>query len=160
VWAITRPNTAAVAASTPAPTPEPPADTTPAAQPPTPAPPPVEAPKAYSISVRPKEASVEVDGKAAKLKNGELWLEGAIGKVFLVRVFQGVSEMEGEVVISSVGPRPNVIELEIGKKVKFTAPAPGPAPEKPGTQPPKPSTGSGAPVPFDDDEGDFKKKGK
>jgi serine/threonine-protein kinase len=159
VWALTRPATGAAGAATqPQPQPEPVESSAPA---PVPAPPPAPPEKRrVSVSVRPKDASVEVEGKAVKLRDGELDLEGEVGASFRVRVFQGISEQEGEVVISLSGPRPNIIELEIGKKVKFSptpAPSPGTAPA-PGQQP-KPSTGSGT-VPFDDDESDFKPKGK
>ncbi len=142
VWAITRGSGQAVAPPAPTDQPEPtPTSDTPAGPTTTPAPAP-EPNKALRVrvAVRPKEATVEVDGKPAKMnKEGMLELEGVPGTVFQVRAVQGVSETEGEVIITQEGPRPPLIELETGKKTKFTSKPSGPAPapsEKPTVLPP------------------------
>ena len=148
VWALTRgnqpppvtppatqptsDNTAGTETSTPEPTAEP-------------APEPKKALR-VKVGVRPVDMSVEVDGKAVTVKDGLLELEGVPGTVFKVRAFKGISESEGEVIITQEGPRPPLIEVEIGKKTKFkprvdpgsAAPKPDPGTPTPGPTPPTP----------------------
>ncbi len=108
-----------------------------------------------TVAVRPKDVSVEVDGKSVKVKDGFLELVGEPGTLFKVRAYRGKSESEGEVIITTEGPRPPLIEVEIGKKTKFK-PKAGVAVPKPVTSAPTPGPHKAAPLPkIDANENEF-----
>jgi serine/threonine-protein kinase len=128
VWAITRGNDPPIPGALTS-TPETSPAGTPTELPVTPPPEPEKSLR-VRVAVRPKEASVEVDGKVRAVKDGNLELEGVPGTVFKVRAFQGTSETEGEIIITQEGPRPPLIEVEIGKKTTFR-----PQPTQPSAEP-------------------------
>lgn len=64
------------------------------------------------LSVVPADASVEVEGKPAVVKDGFVEMEGTLGSVFRVRVFKGAQQSQLEVVLTERGPIPSKIELK------------------------------------------------
>jgi serine/threonine-protein kinase len=76
--------------------------------------------KRVKVVLIPDDASAEVEGKPATIKDGLLELVGPPGKVFKVRVFKGISEVDAEVVVTEAGALPPKLELTIGKKIKLT----------------------------------------
>jgi serine/threonine-protein kinase len=113
-YALTRPQeTAPVAPATT--TTAPPPETA------TPQPPPdlVVEDKRVKVVLIPDDASAEVEGKPVTIKDGLLELVGPPGKVFKVRVFKGISEVDAEVVVTEAGALPPKLELTIGKKIKL-----------------------------------------
>jgi tRNA A-37 threonylcarbamoyl transferase component Bud32 len=77
--------------------------------------------RSVQVVVLPSDASVEVEGKPAEVRDGILSLSGTQGSLFRVRVYQAGAETIAEVVISEWGARPAKIELVPGRVVRLTA---------------------------------------
>ena len=124
-----------------------------------PEPPAPKKPLRVKVAVRPDTATIEVDGKPVKIKDGLLELEGSPGKVFVVKAIQGTGSTEGEVIITEEGPRPPLIEVVSGEQKVFKGQGPPKPKSSAETQPktgPDPGTGGGPlPKPPPDDEGEF-----
>jgi serine/threonine protein kinase len=82
-----------------------------AASPPDPA----SALRTVEITVTPPEATVTVDGEAAKIQAGIVSLVGTLGSVHRVRVALGAKQTEVDVVVAQSGAVPAKIELTKGK---------------------------------------------
>ncbi|XXX77107.1 serine/threonine-protein kinase [Sorangium sp. So ce134] len=68
------------------------------------------------LAIVPADASVEVDGVPARLKNGAVELTGAPGSRRKVRVFKGGSEIESEVSITEAGSLPPKLQLPLPRR--------------------------------------------
>ncbi|WP_437485027.1 serine/threonine-protein kinase [Sorangium sp. So ce1014] len=68
------------------------------------------------LAIVPADASVEVDGVPAPLKDGTVELAGALGSLHKVRVFKGRSEIERDVSITEAGSLPPKLELPSPRK--------------------------------------------
>ncbi|XXY94829.1 serine/threonine-protein kinase [Sorangium sp. So ce296] len=68
------------------------------------------------LAIVPADASVEVDGVPAPLKDGTVELTGALGSSHKVRVFKGSSEIEREVAITEAGSLPPKLQLPLPRK--------------------------------------------
>ncbi|WP_437813382.1 protein kinase domain-containing protein [Sorangium sp. So ce1078] len=64
-----------------------------------------------ALAIVPADASVEVDGAPAPVKDGTVELTGTPGSHRKVRVFKGSSEIEGEVLITEAGSLPPKLQL-------------------------------------------------
>jgi eukaryotic-like serine/threonine-protein kinase len=67
------------------------------------------------LIVLPADASVEIDGKPAKVEGGEVTIEGALGSRHQVRLIKGKNERRGEVVMTDTGASPAMMELDTAK---------------------------------------------
>lgn len=118
-WVLTRTPDAPVAAATaqaaPQPVPDPPPSSDEVDEAPD------KASSAKSVRVRvvilPANASIEVEGARALARDGILEIEGALGSVYRVRVFQGQSETTADVVVTEAGALPPKIEVKPGQKI-------------------------------------------
>jgi eukaryotic-like serine/threonine-protein kinase len=95
------------------------------------------APRTVRVAIGPPDASIEVDGVAAKLADGSVEVSGSLGSVHHVRVTRGSFDTERDVVVTQDGAMPAKIDLEVGPK----GPRPGGALPRPGGAP----TATGAP---------------
>ncbi|XYH98163.1 protein kinase domain-containing protein [Sorangium sp. So ce1128] len=68
------------------------------------------------LAIVPADASVEVDGAPARLRNGAVELTGALGRVRSVRVFKGKHEVQAKVSITEAGSLPPTLELPLPRK--------------------------------------------
>ncbi|MBI4704616.1 MAG: serine/threonine protein kinase [Deltaproteobacteria bacterium] len=84
-------------------------------------------PKRVYVVVLPKEASVQVEGKDAPLRDGVLDLEGLPGSVHRVRVVKGTFETVQDVVITESGALPPMIQLKLPGVAPVPLPGKGPA---------------------------------
>ncbi|WP_437967719.1 serine/threonine-protein kinase [Sorangium sp. So ce260] len=82
-----------------------------------------------ALAIVPADASVEVDGAPAPVKDGTVELTGPPGSHRKVRVFKGSSEIEGEVLITEAGSLPPKLQLPPprrrppGRRARPAAPA-------------------------------------
>ncbi len=65
------------------------------------------------LVVIPGDVSVEVEGKAASVKDGLVEIEGTLGSVHRVRLFKGPVQSTAEVIVTEIGPSPPKLELKI-----------------------------------------------
>jgi serine/threonine-protein kinase len=86
-----------------------------AAEAPSVAPAPASAEQTVRLSVEPADATVEIDGRATLVKDGNVDIVGALGSVHHVRVMKGAREASANVAISALGAVP--------AQVKVSAPA-------------------------------------
>jgi serine/threonine-protein kinase len=86
------------------------------------------------IAVLPGDASVEIDGAPAAVRDGKVEIEGALGSAHRVRVWKGRSEVDTSVAVTEAGAMPPRIDLG-------HAAGPGKAPGPSKTAAPRPSGG-------------------
>ncbi len=101
-----------------------------------------EPPRRVMLVVMPAGVSVEVDGAAAKVQDGTVEIEGALGSVHRVRLTRGKAEVAADVSVTESGAAPPKLELGAGAQGPGKLP-PGPASASPKT--PKPH-GTGNPL--------------
>src|SRR5262249_9440005 len=63
------------------------------------------------LVVLPKDASVEVDGAAARSRDGVVEIAGKLGSVHRVRLWKGKLELEGDVSVTESGAIPPKLDL-------------------------------------------------
>jgi eukaryotic-like serine/threonine-protein kinase len=99
-------------------------------------------PKRVQVVILPPDASAEVEGQPATVKDGILELSGKQGSVFRVRVFKGKGRDLGEttvdVVVTEQGPLPPKIEVKAGTVVQIPRPGATDAPSASGAPKPPP----------------------
>ncbi|WP_438000962.1 serine/threonine-protein kinase [Sorangium sp. So ce185] len=64
-----------------------------------------------NLVVLPADASVEIDGRPATMRDGILELEGELGSMRRVRVFKGEVEIVADVAVTELGAHPTKLEL-------------------------------------------------
>ena len=74
---------------------------------------PADKPRSVTVVILPPTATVEVEGVPAKLTEGLLEIEGAVGSVHKVRVVSGGVEKTVRVVVAESGAVPAKIELDV-----------------------------------------------
>ncbi|WP_438002318.1 protein kinase [Sorangium sp. So ce185] len=93
------------------------------------------APRHVRVVIIPEDASVEVDGERAIVRNGVLEFSGRLGQQYKVRVFKGANEVPVDVVVTEGGALPAKIELPV-IPLRGAASAPRPSGSAPnGTRP-------------------------
>ncbi len=85
---------------------------------------------AVHLGIEPRDATVEIDGRATPVTDGSAELRGALGSAHHVRIVKGSQKAEGEVAITSLGAVPPSMAAD------------GPAPGRSPVAPP----GSGKPI--------------
>ena len=75
------------------------------------APAPVSAELSVRLSVEPADATVDIDGRAAPVKDGNVDIVGALGSVHRVRVIKGTQEATVNVAISALGAVPAHVQV-------------------------------------------------
>ncbi|HLM74129.1 MAG TPA: hypothetical protein VK459_15590 [Polyangiaceae bacterium] len=63
------------------------------------------------VIVLPGDASVEIDGLAARRRNGVVEIAGRVGDVRRLRVFKGAEQLQQDVTIEEAGVSPAVVDL-------------------------------------------------
>lgn len=63
------------------------------------------------IIVLPGDASIEIDGSAARRRNGVVEIAGRVGDVRRLRVWKGAEQLQQDVTIEEAGASPAVIDL-------------------------------------------------
>jgi serine/threonine-protein kinase len=89
-----------------------------------------------TLVVLPEDASVEVDGVPAKVQNGAVEIDGALGSEHGVRVFKGEGQVSTSVTVTETGAAPPKVAL-VPRRAAAAVPKPPPA--SAGTAPAKPS---------------------
>ncbi|WP_437635124.1 serine/threonine-protein kinase [Sorangium sp. So ce854] len=86
--------------------------------PPAPGAPPLPAPLEHRVelAIVPADASVEVDGAPARLRDGKVELTGTLGSVRVVRVVKGGRAMTERVSITEAGSIPPMLELPLPRR--------------------------------------------
>jgi serine/threonine-protein kinase len=82
-----------------------------ATSPPAVTPAPASAELSVRLSVEPADATVEIDGRAAPVKDGNVDIVGALGSVHRVRVMKGAQEAAANVAISALGAVPAHVQV-------------------------------------------------
>jgi tRNA A-37 threonylcarbamoyl transferase component Bud32 len=97
------------------------------------------------VVIIPADASVEIEGQPATVKDGILEITGVLGSVFRTRVFKGKGKDLGEttvdVVITETGVLPAKIEVKQGAVVSLPRPGATDAPTAGAQKPPPVPTG-------------------
>lgn len=86
--------------------------------------------KRFSLVILPEFASVEIDGKPATVKNGNVEVAGPLGRVFLVKVFKNAYSVEQKVTITEQGVLPNKVNLYAPKVSSPEGAGPSAPPQK------------------------------
>jgi serine/threonine-protein kinase len=102
--------------------------------------------KRVRVVVLPGDVHVEIEGKAAEVKDSIVEIEGKLGSVHRVRVFKGTSETTADVVVTESGALPPKIEVTMGKKQHIAR-----GDTKPSAEPAPPSVPTG----IQEDPGEF-----
>ncbi|AGP38681.1 hypothetical protein SCE1572_31890 [Sorangium cellulosum So0157-2] len=113
---------------------------------PPPAPPasaPLPAVQHGKLLVAPADVSVEIDGRPADVRGGQVAVEGALGSRHRVRLVKGKDELRAEVIMTDIGVSPSSLLLE-PEKPSATASAGVKAPS--GVKAPPSARAAGAPT--------------
>ncbi|WP_437746995.1 serine/threonine-protein kinase [Sorangium sp. So ce1504] len=117
-------------------------------------PPPASAPlsavQRAKLRVAPADVSVEIDGRRAEVRGGEVAIEGAPGSRHQVRLVKGKAELRVEVIITDTGPSPASLQLDPEKPGHAETPGAKPPPgvkAPPGTKATGAQRGTGRPEP-------------
>ncbi|WP_437734241.1 protein kinase domain-containing protein [Sorangium sp. So ce1335] len=94
------------------------------------------------LEIVPADASVEIDGAPARVKDGKVELTGTLGRVREVRVFKGGHAIEERVSITEAGSLPPKLELSLPRK---RAPGRKPPPAAPASQAPAAAPAAASP---------------
>ncbi|WP_438017529.1 protein kinase [Sorangium sp. So ce315] len=94
------------------------------------------------LAIVPADASVEVDGVPARVKDGKVELTGTLGRVREVRVFKGGHAIEERVSITEAGSLPPKLELPLPRK---RAPRRKPPPAAPVSEAPAAAPAAASP---------------
>lgn len=92
------------------------------------------------LVVLPADASVEIEGSPAQMRDGTVEIEGALGSVHRVRIFKGKIENTHDVIVTEVGALPAKVELKWSplKPTGTAAPAATPTSASPTPPPAQP----------------------
>ncbi|WP_437680742.1 serine/threonine-protein kinase [Sorangium sp. So ce131] len=67
--------------------------------------------RSVKLEVLPADASVEIDGKPATMRDGLLEIEGELGSLRRVRAFKGEAEIVADIAVTESGAHPTKLEL-------------------------------------------------
>jgi hypothetical protein len=65
------------------------------------------------VVVLPGDASVEIDGFAARRRNGVVEITGRVGEVHRLRIFKGTEQLERDVTIGEASASPALVDLAV-----------------------------------------------